>query len=92
MESPDTVKLAAYRSFLAAAKRCFGAVHIAEETSQVCVIWDSAPVCLTSKQYIREDFVRQRQADKSMTAEDLVHLMKVARCGIFCPLGDHADL
>jgi hypothetical protein len=60
---PDTVKLAAYRSFLAAAKRCFGTVQVAEETSR----------------HIQEDFVRQRQEDSSITADDLIHLMKVAR-------------
>ncbi|KAG2348450.1 hypothetical protein BDR05DRAFT_925918 [Suillus weaverae] len=59
----DTVKLAAYRSFLAAAKRCFGTVQVAEETSR----------------HIQEDFVRQRQEDSSITADDLIHLMKVAR-------------
>jgi hypothetical protein len=36
---------------------------------------------LTFKQHIQEDFVRQRQEDPSITADDLVHLMKVARCG-----------
>jgi len=63
VNSPDATKLAAFRSFVAAAKRCFGTVQITEETSQ----------------HIREDFVRQRQEDKSVTAEDLIHLMKVAR-------------
>lgn len=38
---PDTVKLAAYRSFLAAAKCCFGTVQVAEETSRVCAISDT---------------------------------------------------
>ncbi|KAG1882914.1 putative alanine racemase-domain-containing protein [Suillus subluteus] len=60
---PDTAKLASYRSFLAAAKQCFGTVQVAEETSQ----------------HIQEDFVRQRQEDPSITADDLIHLMKVAR-------------
>ncbi|KIK40911.1 hypothetical protein CY34DRAFT_806704 [Suillus luteus UH-Slu-Lm8-n1] len=60
---PDTVKLAAYRSFLAAAKQCFGTVQVAEETSK----------------HIQEDFVRQRQEDPSITADNLIHLMKVAR-------------
>ncbi|KAG0705327.1 putative alanine racemase-domain-containing protein [Suillus ampliporus] len=60
---PDTVKLAAYRSFLAAAKQCFGTVQVAEETSR----------------HIQEDFVRQRQEDPSITADNLIHLMKVAR-------------
>jgi NADPH-dependent glutamate synthase beta subunit-like oxidoreductase len=43
---PDTVKLAAYRSFLAAAKQCFGTVQVAEETSRVCAIPGSAS-CMT---------------------------------------------
>ena len=42
-------------------------------------MWTSASGCLISEQHIREDFVRQRQEDNSMTAEDLIHLMKVAR-------------
>ncbi|KAG1819613.1 uncharacterized protein BJ212DRAFT_1575877 [Suillus subaureus] len=63
IRTPDTVKLATYRSFLAAAKRCFGSVQVAEETSR----------------HIQEDFVRQRQEDPSITADDLIHLMKVAR-------------
>ncbi|KAG1748962.1 putative alanine racemase-domain-containing protein [Suillus paluster] len=60
---PDTVKLAAYRSFLAAAKQCYGTVQVAEETSR----------------HIQEDFVRHRQEDPSITADDLIHSMKVAR-------------
>ncbi|KAG2075917.1 hypothetical protein BDR04DRAFT_1139765 [Suillus decipiens] len=60
---PNTVKLAAYRSFLATSKQRFGTVQVAEETSR----------------HIQEDFVRKRQEDPSITADDLIHLMKVAR-------------
>ncbi|OJA18869.1 hypothetical protein AZE42_08571 [Rhizopogon vesiculosus] len=49
VKSPDAARLAAFRSFIATAKRCFGTIDIAEETSE----------------HIREDFVRQRQEDKS---------------------------
>ena len=49
------------------------------DISGTCDMWTSASGCLISEQHIREDFVRQRQEDNSMTAEDLIHLMKVAR-------------
>ncbi|KAF9228597.1 hypothetical protein BS17DRAFT_772215 [Gyrodon lividus] len=60
---PPPEKLTAYRSYVAACKAASEKVQVSTETSK----------------HIREDFVRQRQQDRSMTAEDLVHLMKVAR-------------
>ncbi|KAF8837022.1 hypothetical protein BDN67DRAFT_973512 [Paxillus ammoniavirescens] len=60
---PPPEKLTAYRSYVAACKVASETVQVSEEASK----------------HIQEDFVRQRQQDKSMTAEKLVHLMKVAR-------------
>jgi len=60
---PPAQKLAIYRSYITACKAASAKVQVTEETSK----------------HIQDDFVRQRQQAKSMTSDDLIHLMKVAR-------------
>ncbi|KAH7906482.1 putative alanine racemase-domain-containing protein [Hygrophoropsis aurantiaca] len=61
--TPSSEKLTAFRSFIFAAKASVGSILVSEETSE----------------YIQNDFVRLRQGDQTITADDLIHLMKVSR-------------
>ncbi|KAI6126213.1 hypothetical protein EV401DRAFT_2258355 [Pisolithus croceorrhizus] len=60
---PSPGKLAIFRSYIKACKAATGKVKVSEATSK----------------YIQEDFVRQRQEDKTTTPDDLIHLMRAAR-------------
>ncbi|KAG9318342.1 putative alanine racemase-domain-containing protein [Chiua virens] len=60
---PSVERLADYRSYISSCRAMIEKVQVTEETSK----------------YIQDDFVRQRQQDKSMTPDELIHLMKVAR-------------
>ncbi|KAG8217374.1 aspartic peptidase domain-containing protein [Butyriboletus roseoflavus] len=60
---PPAGKMAVYRSYIAACKAVSEKVQVTEETSK----------------HIQDDFVRRRQQDKSVTPDELIHLMKVAR-------------
>ncbi|KAI6167199.1 mini-chromosome maintenance replisome factor-domain-containing protein [Pisolithus thermaeus] len=60
---PSPGKLAIFRSFIKACKATTGKVKVSEAASK----------------YIQEDFVRQRQEDKTTTPDDLIHLMRAAR-------------
>ncbi|KAF8436900.1 putative alanine racemase-domain-containing protein [Boletus edulis BED1] len=60
---PPAEKIAIYRSYIVACKALSEKVQITEETSK----------------HIQDDFVRRRQQDKSVTPDELIHLMKVAR-------------
>ncbi|KAN0075287.1 putative alanine racemase domain containing protein [Tylopilus felleus] len=60
---PPAEKMAVYRSYIAACKAMCEKVQVTEETSK----------------HIQDDFVRRRQEDKSVTPDELIHLMKVAR-------------
>ncbi|KAL4074577.1 putative alanine racemase-domain-containing protein [Scleroderma yunnanense] len=56
-------KLKSFRAYIASCRTVNGRVHVSEATSK----------------YIQEDFVDQRRKDKTVTADDLIHLMKMAR-------------
>ncbi|KAH7927729.1 hypothetical protein BV22DRAFT_1084528 [Leucogyrophana mollusca] len=60
---PSPERLSAFRSLVSAARVSRESVQVTEATSK----------------HIQEDFVRRRQEDKSITADDFIHLMRVAR-------------
>lgn len=63
LDYPPFDKLKSFRSYIASCRTVIGRVHVSEATSK----------------HIEEDFVHQRQKDKTVTSDDLIHLMRVAR-------------
>lgn len=73
--------MAVYRSYIAACKMMSEKVQVTEEASKVMIVITTryAAQPLMHTQHIQDDFVHRRQQDKSMTPDELIHLMKVAR-------------
>jgi hypothetical protein len=77
---PTVNKLSQFRRLVRSAKA--GKVQVGEAVSEVCSSSEKGEfgsALMFYSQHIQNDFVRERQDDKSVTADDLIMRMTIAR-------------